>query len=127
MSTIKLYHSSIYFHDSFNSQSLTLIKSVKNLSNHLWEHIDNSNQKRYNIDVAKLYLILNAINESNCHPFEVETTDGIVTKCVIRCEYDESRDISIVVRDGFVVTCFLNMKEDTHKTLDRSKYEGGDE
>ena len=125
MPTIKLYHSSIYFLDSFNTQSLTLIKSVKNLSNHLWEHIDNSNQKRYNIDVAKLYLILNSINESNCHPFEVETTDGIVSKCVIRCEYDESSDISIVVRDGFVLTSWLNQKDDFHTTLDRSKYEGG--
>jgi len=125
MSTIKLYHSSIYFLDSFNAQSLTLIKSVKNLSNHLWEHIDNSNQKRYNIDVAKLYLILSSINESNCHPFEIETTDGIVTKCVIRCEYDDKRDISIVVRDGFVLTSWLNYKDDKHVTLDRSKYEGG--
>lgn len=126
MSTIKLYHSSIYFLDSFNSQSLTLIKSVKNLSNHLWEHIDNSNQKRYNIDVAKLYLILNSINESNCYPFEVETTDGIVTKCVIRCEYDDKRDISIVVREGFVVTCWVNNNDDLHDTLDRSKYVKGE-
>ena len=126
MSTIKLYHSSIYFLDSFNAQSLTLIKSVKNLSNHLWEHIDNSTQKRYNIDVAKLYLILNSINESNCYPFEVETTDEIVTKCVIRCEYDDSRDISIVVREGFVVTCWVNNNDDLHDTLDRSKYEKGE-
>ena len=123
---IKLYHKDVFWLDSFNTQSLSLIKSVKRLSKHLWEHIDNSTQKRYNIDVAKLYLILNSINESNCYPFEVETTDGIVTKCVIRCEYDESRDISIVVRDGFVATGFLNMKEDTHKTLDRSKYEKGE-
>ena len=126
MSTIRLYHSSIYFLPRFNTQSLALIKSVKNLSNHLWEHIDNSTQKRYNIDVAKLYLILNSINESNCYPFEVETTDDIVTKCVIRCEYDETRDISIVVREGFVVTCWVNNNDDEHNTLDRSKYEGGD-
>ena len=126
MSTIKLYHSSIYFLPRFNTQSLALIKSVKNLSNHLWEHIDNSNQKRYNIDVAKLYLILNSINESNCYPFEVETTDGIVTKCVIRCEYDDKRDISIVVREGFVVTCWVNNNDDLHDTLDRSKYVKGE-
>ena len=123
---IKLYHKDVYFLDSFNSQSLTLIKSVKRLSKHLWEHVDNSTQKRYNIDVAKLYLILNSINESNCYPFEVETTDGIVTKCVIRCEYDESRDISIVVRDGFILTSWLNFKDDVHDTLDRSKYEKGE-
>ena len=126
MSTIRLYHSSIYFLPRFNTQSLALIKSVKNLSNHLWEHIDNSTQKRYNIDVAKLHLILNSINESNCYPFEVETTDGIVTKCVIRCEYDDKRDISIVVREGFVVTCWVNNNDDLHSTLDVSKYEKGE-
>lgn len=122
----KLYHKDVFFLPHFNSQSLTLIKSAKRLSKHLWEHIDNSTQKRYNIDVAKLYLILNSINESNCYPFEVETTDGIVTKCVIRCEYDESRDISIVVRDGIVVTSWLNFNDDLHVTLDRSKYERGE-
>ena len=122
---IKLYHKDVFWLDSFIAQSLTLIKSVKILSKHLWEHIDNSTQKRYNIDVAKLYLILKSINESNCYPFEVETTDDIVTKCVIRCEYDETRDISIVVRDGFVLTSWLNQKDDRHETLDRSKYEGG--
>ena len=123
---IKLYHKDVFWLDSFNAKSLVLIKSVKRLSNHLWEHIDKHTQIRYNIDVAKLYLILNSINESNCYPFEVETTDDIVTKCVIRCEYDESRDISIVVRNGFIVTCFLNNKWDVHDSLDRSKYEKGE-
>ena len=123
---IKLYHKDFYFLPHFNTQSLSLIKSVKRLSKHLWEHIDNSTQKRYNIDVAKLYLSLNSINESNCYPFEVETTNGIVTKCVIRCEYDEGRDISIVIRDGFVATSWLNDRCDLHVTLDRSKYEKGE-
>ena len=119
----KLYHREVYWLDSFDSQSLTLTKSVKNLSNHLWSHIDKSNKIRYNIDVAKLYLILKSIDESNCHPFEVETTNGIVTKCAIRCEYDDKRDISIVVREGFVVTCWVNSNMDKHASLDRSKYE----
>ena len=123
---IKLYHKDVYFLDSFNAQSLVLIKSVKRLSNHLWEHIDNSKQKRYNIDVSKLYLILNSINESNCYPFEVETTDGIVTKCVIRCEYDDTRDISIVIGDGIILTSWLNFNDDLHVSLDRSKYEKGE-
>ena len=123
---IKLYHKDVFWLDSFNTQSLSLIKSVKRLSKHLWEHIDNSTQKRYNIDVAKLYLSLNSINESNCYPFEVETTDDIVTKCAIRCEYDDTRDISIVVRYGFVATSWLNDRCDLHVTLDRSKYEKGE-
>ena len=120
---IKLYHKDVFWLDSFNSQSLTLIKSAKRLSNHLWEHIDNSTQKRYNIDVAKLYLILNSIDESNCYPFEVEVEDGKVVKCVIRLRYDDKRDVSIVVRDGFVVTAWVNSNMDKHASLDRSKYE----
>ena len=120
---IKLYHKDVFWLDSFNSQSLTLIKSAKRLSNHVWEHIDNSTQKRYNIDVAKLYLILNSIDESNCYPFEVEVEDGKVVKCVIRLRYDDKRDVSIVVRDGFVVTAWVNSNMDKHASLDRSKYE----
>ena len=118
----KLYHREVHWLDSFDSQSLTLIRSIERLSNHVYEHIE-SGKARYSFTVDKLYVILKNINESNCHPFEVETTDGIVTKCVIRCEYDESRDISIVVRDGFVVTVWVNSNMDKHGTLDRSKYE----
>ena len=70
---------------------------------------------------------MKSIDESNCHPFEVETTNGIVTKCAIRCEYDNETDISIVIRDGFVVTAWLNYNDDKHFSLDRSKYEGGNE
>ena len=81
------------------------------------------NKARYNIDVAKLFLIVKSIDESNCHPFEVEVDNGIVTKCVIRVKYDDNRDISIVARDGFIVTCWVNSNDDLHATLDKSKYQ----
>ena len=55
----KLYHRNVYWKPQFDAQSLTIIKSVERLSNHLWEHIDMHNKPRYNIDVAKLFLIIN--------------------------------------------------------------------
>lgn len=119
----KLYHRNVYWKPQFDAQSLTIIKSVERLSNHLWEHIDMHNKPRYNIDVAKLFLIIKSIDESNCHPFEVEVENGVVTKCVIRVKYDDRNDISIVARDGFVQTCWINDNKDLHCTLDKSKYQ----
>lgn len=119
----KLYHRNVYWKPQFDEQSLTIIKSVERLSNHLWEHIDMHNKPRYNIDVAKLFLIIKSIDESNCHPFEVEVEDGVVTKCVIRVKYDDRNDISIVARDGFVQTCWINDNKDKHVTLNKSKYQ----
>ena len=119
----KLYHRNVYWKPQFDAQSLTIIKSVERLSNHLWEHIDMHNKPRYNIDVAKLFLIIKSIDESNCHPFEVEVESGVVTKCVIRVKYDDRNDISIVARDGFVQTCWINDNKDLHATLNKSKYQ----
>lgn len=119
----KLYHRNVYWQPQFDAQSLTIIKSAKRLSNHLWKHIDNHNKPRYNIDVAKLFLIVKSIDESNCHPFEVEVENGNVVKCVVRVRYDDKNDISIVARDGFIQTCWINNNEDLHETLDKSKYQ----
>lgn len=119
----KLYHRNVYWKPQFDEQSLTIIKSVERLSNHLWEHIDMHNKPRYNIDVAKLFLIIKSIDESNCQPFEVEVENGVVTKCVIRVKYDDRNDISIVARDGFIATCWINDNEDLHATLNKTKYQ----
>lgn len=119
----KLYHRNVYWKPQFDEQSLIIIKSVERLSNHLWEHIDMHNKPRYNIDVAKLFLIIKSIDESNCHPFEVEVENGVVTKCVIRVKYDDRNDISIVARDGFVQTCWINSNKDKHATLNKTKYQ----
>ncbi len=56
--------------------------------------------------------------------FEIGVTKNVVTKMVIRFTYDETRDIIIVLMpsSGFVKTVWFNLKTDTHKTLDRSKY-----
>jgi hypothetical protein len=58
---------------------------------------------------------------------EVETTDDVVTKLVVRLPYDSTRDIILVLRnfhDGaaIVVTLWTNSIDDSHSTLDKSKY-----
>ena len=115
-----LFHRSVYWHDSFDAQSLILIKSVERLSNHLWEHIELSKKARYDIDAKTLYHIVKSIE--SCEPFEVEVVDNKVVKCVVRVKYDDNRDISIVVREGFILTAWLNDSTDLHFTLDKSKY-----
>ena len=117
-----LYHREIKWLPHFDEQSLALIKSIERLSNHVYEHIE-SKKTRYDFTIAQLYLILKNIDESNCHPFEVEVENDKVVKCVIRLRYDDDRDVSIVVREGFIVTCWLNNSDDLHVSLDRSKYE----
>jgi hypothetical protein len=55
--------------------------------------------------------------------FEVEATNGKVTKFAARTSYDETRDLILVVRGNVVVTVWINLKSDTHKTLNKTKYE----
>jgi hypothetical protein len=55
---------------------------------------------------------------------EVGVRDKLVTKMVIRFDYDADKDIVMVINpaDGFVRTVWFNQKNDQHNTLDRSKY-----
>jgi hypothetical protein len=54
---------------------------------------------------------------------EVEVLNGRVTKILFRGSLDATRDLCIVLDStGFVRTCWVNLKTDTHRTLDRSKY-----
>ena len=87
----KLYHREVYWLDSFDSQSLMLIRSIERLSNHLYERIE-SGKPRYDIKVRQLYFIIKEIDESNCRPFEVEVEDDKVVKCVIRLKYDDEKE-----------------------------------
>lgn len=57
---------------------------------------------------------------------EVEVQGNRVTKTVYRLPYDNRRDLCIVLSlDGFVRTVWSNLKNDSHKTLDTSKYAKG--
>ena len=119
-----LFHKSVYWIPQFDIQSKQLLLSVKRLSNHLYDHIENSNKPRYDISVEHLYNIVQGLYSQDIHPFEVEVDcNNKVVKTVIRTSYDDNRDISIVIRYGYIVSAWLNSKGDNHLTLDRSKYE----
>ena len=119
-----LFHKSIYWIPQFDIQSKQLLLSVKRLSNHLYDHIENSNKPRYDISVEHLYNIVQDLYSQDIHPFEVEVDcNNKVVKTVIRTSYDDNRDISIVIRYGYIVSAWLNSKGDNHLTLDRSRYE----
>lgn len=124
-----LYHKEVYWKDWFDNSAKSLITTECELSNHLWKHIEEDEDKRYDIDLSLLYLIVKRLSENGLRDsnregiFEVEVENEEVTKCVVRCIYDRNRDISIVFRKGLVVTAWLNDKNDLHNTLDESKYE----
>lgn len=119
----KLYHRTICWGSDFDTQSKKLLLSVTNISKHLQNNMYKVNDPRYDIKSNVLYRIIRKLSKESVKPFEVETENNKVVKAVIRTEYDKHRDISIVVRKGFIVTAWLNEKTDTHRTLDTNKYE----
>lgn len=119
----KLYHREVFWLDVFDQQATDLIKDKElQYSLHLEENfILPTNDKHY-INKRKLYHILNNFNTNAIKPFEVLVYNNKAVKAVVRTEYDETRDISIVLRNGRVVTAWLNNKNDIHKNLNNSKY-----
>lgn len=120
----KLYHRNVCWGNDFDTQSKKLLLSVNHISKHLQNNIYNINKPRYDIDQNTLFTVFKRLCSQSIKPFEVETDkNNKVFKTVIRTPYDEDRDISIVVRQGIIVTAWLNKKTDIRKTLDISKYE----
>ena len=55
---------------------------------------------------------------------EVEAVDAVVVKQLWRQKLDDSRDLVLAInRDGSVRTVWVNVRNDTHRTLDPSRYE----
>jgi len=117
-----LYHREVYWKELFDAESQLLLKGNILISNHLYKHIEQNTKPRYNIDIDKLFDTIEYLQDNKFYPFEVETDNGKVTKAVVRVKYDNKRDISIVIRKGFIVTAWLNDNTDLHFTLDESKY-----
>lgn len=118
----KLYHKEVYWKDNFDKDSMKLVYSVRRLSKHLMEHLNNADEK-HEYDLKGISRAFNAIKgENKGYIFEVEEEDGRVTKAVIRVEYDSKKDICLVVRHGIIATAWVNYKNDKHFTLDKTKY-----
>lgn len=58
--------------------------------------------------------------------YSADYTNGRVWAAACRFDYTNKLDIiAIVTREGKIITCWLNKKDDYHDTLDVSKYVGG--
>lgn len=72
------------------------------------------------VDITKGQIIeIGVTNQMTGNQYE-----KVVTKMVVRFPYDDKKDLVIVIMipTGFVKTVWANLKTDSHKTLDRSKY-----
>lgn len=139
----KLYHEELYMPEEGLKSALQAQKEIRviKFSYHFTkQHLDTTDYKHH-LDKAKILLAISKMSSSSpVKPFEIEMTQGsddkwYLTKYVVRVPYDYSRDCSIVVlvafdsktnkqdfANAFIKTVWLNSKEDTHKTLDLSKY-----
>ena len=127
---IKLYHSDVYVPDWMWKPAMQLIKTIDVTSPYaIGRHVQkalNGEDVRWSHDLHFVPFVraFNKIkNGDDSEIFEIETTEGVVTKVVARTSYDEDSDISIVVRNGKICSAWRNSSDDTHGTLDTSKYE----
>lgn len=119
-----LYHRNVFWKKSFDAESAALIKTVTHFSKHLEEHLANEVSERRKFTGADIMGIIEKLKTfENIRAFEVETDGRYLTKCVVRVGYNGKKDICIVFRKGIVVTAWLCDKDDTHKTLNKNRYE----
>lgn len=120
---MKLYHKDIFMSKDMVNQSPKHYSGKLEETQHFFDRSKGLLDK-YIVDKDRFQEVINEIKQDKPTPFEVETTDDgkTVTKCCIRANYDDYRDICIVFRDNKIVTFWFNSVNDTHYTLDRSKY-----
>ena len=132
--TIKnLYHKKVYWKKWFDKAVKYLINNKEDITVSRHFKVDNRERGWCGHNEITLDDLLDIIVDySNMNRqgylFEVETEYDTktkyeeITKAVFRTEYDNDRDIVIVVRKNFIVTAWLQNKDDKHSTLDSRKY-----
>jgi len=139
-STILLFHKDIFIPEGIKEVCKQLQKDLTSYtySKHFREHLEN--QKRENR--SHLYLedvvreCVNSLKERPRQVFEVELTEEKsyswkVTKYCCRIPYDDKQDLVVAIRPVYfndtvvenkIVTAWMNQHDDSHYTLDESKY-----
>lgn len=125
----KLYHIEIGVPAPLIKEALEIQKNIVEVmySAHFLNRLRATDEKHpfTRIDIVKS---LGKIKHSPITPFEIGTTEGKLTKMVIRIPFDNISDISVVLSISTentikVVTAWKNHKWDKHLTLDVTKYE----
>lgn len=125
----KLYHVEINIPEHLLIESLEIQKSLSEVmySAHFLNRLRAVDEK-HPFTRRDIVRSLGKIKHSPITPFEIGTTEGKLTKMVIRIPFDNISDISIVLSISTentikVVTAWKNHKWDKHITLDVTKYE----
>jgi len=98
--------------------------ALANLPLHYTRHaLSESLHDRYGVLPAASFPRTFNIHDS-CELVEVESVDGSPDKFVVRKPVDARRSLVLVIlRNGTVKTLWTNLNTDTHKTLDKSKFD----
>lgn len=144
----KLFHKDVYIPDEFQ---LTLVQMQQQflgykLSKHLQEHIEDNEttfDRKHDYTKEEVLRKVDTIKGNPREVFEVEvsrdkkefkTEDWVVTKFCIRIPFDNNNDMCVAIRPDYsgsssfyrfgflIVTIWINSNEDSHTTLDTTKY-----
>ena len=124
-----LYHKHCYWKKRYDRALSFLVTDHMRVSS----HIKNNTNKWCDHDkiyIEKLIAITHAcanhtkphlLFEVECN-YDTETKFDEIVKAVIRTEWNDTKDIVIVIRKGIIITAWLQEKGDKHYTLDSKKY-----
>ena len=126
----KLYHKEVFWKKYFDREAIKLAEKITEteLSFHIKNERMKNPDKKHPYDFNGLVKAIERIKNNEAYIFEVEVMaeTGIISKAVYRVSYDNDNDISVVIRRDrnriFIVTAWVNSKEDIHKTLDKKNY-----
>lgn len=139
MSTGLLFHKDVFFPKGINEACKNLQKAfgAYSFSRHLTEHFEDqpieNRSHKYEKDIVEE--CLSTLRDTQRDVFEVEMTYSDsgwdITKYCCRIPYDEHQDVVVAIRPrianhrvigNLVVTAWMNARDDSHTTLDKSKY-----
>lgn len=110
-----LYHKDVFMPKRFIKQ---LPKNVRklNYSSHATKEVNSDRYGKVSVPSEIIF--------QDWEIIEIETVDNVTTdKVVIRNQFD-NRDIclAVIVKENLVKTFWINLRDDYHKTLNRSRY-----
>jgi len=107
-----LYHKEVYMPE------VEIISSIEQV-NYTLHALDAAESDPYDVIILK-----NEYDFSKSDTIEIEVKDNEVIKLVSRFDYNNEYDLIVVIvpQNKNVKTLWLNEKNDTHLTLDTSKY-----
>ena len=136
----RLLHKDVFMPGIIIKAVNSLINNFKSyyFSKHLKDRLADTNKDRsHNYLESSILKTLNNIKESAKDIFEVELTEinnkWYVTKYCFRADLNNKEDIVIAIRpqldnghyiyNDLIVTAWINSRDDSHQTLDFSKYD----